>query len=232
MILAAHCFQNKGYQTKTSPHEIIAYQGKHDLDVDDEYGSTKCLLWDVVIHHDWDFNDRRFDADIAIAVLIDVIKFTDKIQQVCLPQPNYDEVIGDGFVPGWGKSKIQQTQSSTPNELQVTAVNASHCYTSFPKLESISSNRMFCGGFENQGRAPCMGDSGSGFYRKSKTTLTWEVLGIVSASYVDFDIGCDINKFSLYTNVARFDDWTQRFMKETEMVVWKNVDFNCKKYEG
>lgn len=207
------------------------------MSVADEFGSSKALVFDIIIHPDWKFNERKFDADIAVVVLTEPVDLSDEIQLVCLPLPSVDEVASgtaevSGKVVGWGKSEPVNSHSSTPNELLVPAINSSHCYTTFHHLGSISSNRMFCGGYESQSKAPCLGDSGSGFYLFDPLSGTWNVQGIVSASFVDFDDGCDVNKFSLYTNVARFIDWIRLVLVDTREVNWKQIEFDCIEAEG
>lgn len=63
----------------------------------------------------------------------------------------------------------------------------------------------------NKGKAPCLGDSGDGFYVKDATT--WTVKGIVSSSLLTQRHDCDTNVFSLYTNVAKFSDWITEMME-------------------
>jgi secreted trypsin-like serine protease len=113
------------------------------------------------------------------------------------------------------------------NELLIPAVNSSHCYTTFTILAAVSSNRAFCGGYENSGKSPCLGDSGGGFYQFDPFSSVWNVRGIVSASIYNFDYGCDINKFSIYTNVARFTQWILEISTQTVEVAWKTVEFEC-----
>lgn len=208
--------------------------GKYDLSVNDEYGAKSSLVWDVLLHPDWNFNEERFDADISIAVLTDAIEFSRQIQPVCLPRPSYEEVQGKGIVVGWGKSEYSGSRpgahDTTPNKIIIPAVNGTHCYTTFYVLGSISSNRAFCGGYKDQGKAPCMGDSGGGFYFRDPS-LSWDIRGIVSASVIDEEHGCDINKFTIYTNVARFTDWIADVVESTTTVIWQYVDFSCERNE-
>lgn len=194
-----------------------------------ELGSKKSLVWDIIIHRDWNFNTEKFDADISIIVLTNQIKFSPTIQPIKLPKPNFDEVSGVGTVVGWGKSENSGNKfhDTTPSKVLIPAVNSSHCYTTFHELGVASSNRHFCGGYENQGIAPCLGDSGGGFYIQDSSS-TWTVRGIASASIIDAKHGCDINKFSLYTNVARFIDWIEDIMNETREPNWSLVEFECK----
>lgn len=210
------------------PELVEALIGKYDLNVTDEFGSKSSLVSDIILHPDWKWNEEKFDADISVVILMEKVVFSRQIQPVCLPKPSYDEVTGNGFVVGWGKSENtgynRYDYESRPNELRIPAVNASHCYTTFFILGAFSSNRAFCGGYENRGRAPCLGDSGGGFYMRDKS---WKIRGIVSASIVDLDTGCDIYKFSLYTNVAKFIIWIKKSMKTAREIT--TVEFKCVK---
>lgn len=96
----------------------------------------------------------------------------------------------------------------------VPAINSSHCFTTFYVLASVSSNRAFCGGYENQARAPCLGYSGGEFYLREQSSK-W------NASLID--------KFSIYTNDARFVEWIEFVVENTNKIVWTNVEFICKK---
>lgn len=214
---------------------VLAMFGKHDLNVTNEAGSKQSLVWEVIPHPDWNFNEERFDADISIAVLTDRIEFSNAIQPICLPQASYEEVVGTGTVAGWGMSEhvaYGRRHDSKLNQLVVPAVNSSHCYTTFYILGAVSSNRAFCGGYEYQGRAPCLGDSGGGFYLLDRSTSAWNVRGVISASILDFDNGCDINTFSIYTNVARFVDWIRSEIVRTRTIKWQFIEFNCVKEYG
>lgn len=74
------------------------------------------------------------------------------------------------------------------------------------------------------------GDSGGGFYIQNLTEYSWNIRGIVSGSLVDFEHGCDINKFQLYTNVARFVGWILEVVQETKELAWDYVELNCSSY--
>jgi secreted trypsin-like serine protease len=141
-----------------------------------------------------------------------------------------------GTVVGWGISEhseaVGEEIDSTPNELKAPAVNNSVCFsTDADTLEIISSPRTFCAGFVNENKSACRGDSGGGFYLKNLSTKLFSLQGIVSASANDPDRysnrGCDINVFSLYTNVAKFIDWIKKEMKTSEEIEWKEVEFEC-----
>lgn len=225
-FLAAHCFQNKGQQHKISERFVRALLGKHDLSFLDELGAKSCSILEIIIHPDWDFNEEKFDADISLVVLTQSFEFNTQIQPVCLPEKSYNEFLEIGIVAGWGKSEGSGNAAMTPSQLSVPSVNASHCFTTFPKLATFASNRAFCGGYVNQQKAPCLGDSGGGFYLRDSSI--WKIKGIVSGSLFSEEYGCDINKYSLYTNVGWFTEWIEEKMMETMEVEWESVEFQCK----
>lgn len=204
-----------------NPDQILAQIGKFDLTVEDEYGSRNSSVMYIVVHPDWNFNKEPYDADIAVIGLDDPIEYSNFIQPICLPTTSYADAEGTGVVSGWGKSRSDNNHDTRPSKLELPVVNSTHCYPTFPKLAASSSRRMFCGGFENQNKAPCTGDSGGGFYIKDESTKSFlKIIGIVSGSLTTLEFGCDPNKFSLYTNVARFVDWITMVMKGP-------LDFEC-----
>lgn len=80
----------------------------------------------------------------------------------------------------------------------------------------------------NESKGPCSGDSGSGFYLRNELAKVFELKGIVSASLSELSHGCDIEVYSLYTDVAKFVDWIRMEMKKLPMkTVWEDVEFDC-----
>lgn len=105
VLSAAHCFQGKANLEKTSPVHVLVFLGKFNLEIDDEDGSKVSLVDDIIVHPDWDFNDEKFDADIAIVVLLEPVNFNGFIQPVCLPHQSNVSPIGTGVIASWGKSE-------------------------------------------------------------------------------------------------------------------------------
>lgn len=204
-----------------------ALLGKFDLSNKNESGSESMLVSEIVIHPDWNYNDIKYDADLSIVLLERNTTFNVFIRPVCLPKQSDAYVTGTGTVVGWGKSETSGSTSSTMlSKLVVPAIDPSVCYTTVSELARYSSNRVFCGGYNNEGRAPCFGDSGGGFYLVDKERL-WTINGIVSGSLTAEKYGCDINKYSLYTHVAKFANWIDEVIIATMSVDYKYVDFNC-----
>jgi secreted trypsin-like serine protease len=231
---AAHCFQNKLSPKTLSHNEVTAFVGKHNLNVSDEPGSVEHSVQEIVLHHDWDYQSPVFDADISILVLRDPVVITRNVEPICLPRPSYDEVVGTGTVVGWGVSEHSEAAGEqhdwTPNELEAPAVSQSHCVFTVRKLFAISSLRTFCAGFVGESKSVCSGDSGGGFYLRDLLTNNFNLRGIVSSAAYDPDQltrGCDVNVYSIYTNVARFIDWIRNEMEKSKEVKWKEVEFDC-----
>lgn len=225
--LAAHCFHLKGEREKAENYQVNCMFGRYDLSEDNEEESVNSLVQDIVVHPEWNYTVESFHADISVIILFDTLTFNDVIQPVCLPQLNYEDVTGNGTVVGWGKSEHSGDNNfdTTPNKVDIPVVNGTYCYVKYPKLAPYSSFASFCGGHEDKGKAPCVGDSGGGFYVKGK--CRWTIRGVVSGSLYDSKYNCDINKFALYTNVAKFVDWVENIVRETEKDVWNDVDLNC-----
>lgn len=204
-----------------------AYLGKYNLSDENEIGSRSHLVHEIIIHPDWKFNHHKFDADIAVLVLEDATSFDIFVHSVCLPVRSSDTVTGTGTVVGWGKSESSNGHfEPTPFQLQVPVIDAAHCYTNFPKLAKYSSTRMFCGGYDNQGKAPCGGDSGGGMHFMSEAA-TWTIRGVVSGGLMTALGGCDVDSYTLYTDVAQFLDWIAEVMERTQTTEVEKLEFKC-----
>jgi secreted trypsin-like serine protease len=208
--------------------------GKHDLNDFNEDGAKNFSVREIVLHPEWQWDHKvnsSFHADIAIVVLEEIVQFTSNIKPVCLPQQSSSETIGEGTISGWGQSNHFERHATTPKELKIPIVNALYCLVRFPNLVYIASTTSFCGGYEDQGKGACLGDSGGGFYSLESPTSPWIIRGIVSGSLTDQNTQCDVNAFQLYTNVARFADWIGKVMEENKNEELEFLYFDCKHYE-
>jgi Leucine-rich repeat (LRR) protein len=225
---AAHCIFDKGQPEALEAEDVIAMLGKHYLNIFNETGSVNSSVHEIFIHPDWSNSKFSFHADIAILVLTDLISFSNLIQPICLPEQSFDDVeTGVGVIAGWGQSQRNHLHDVKPNALEIPVINSTHCLLRFPKLVDIASVSSFCGGYENQGKAPCLGDSGGGLFFQKSYNLKWIARGIVSSSLLDNNRQCDINAFQFYTNVARFVDWIEKVVESTMEIEWEFVEFDC-----
>lgn len=224
---AAHCFSEKGIQTQQEPENVLALLGRFNMSDRNERGSKKSSVCEIVVHPEWNYEDEKYDADIAVVVLAEQVEFSNQVQTVCLPKATNNDPVGRGTVVGWGKSTVEADNDETPNKLVMPVVNAFYCYTKFPKLALHSSHRAFCAGFFNEKRGSCSGDSGGGFYIADPIDYSWKIHGIVSSSLWGGEYDCDVNSFAIHTNVGLFRDWIVKEARRTTIVQWEIVEVQC-----
>jgi secreted trypsin-like serine protease len=201
--------------------------GKHDLDNFNESGSRNVSVSKIILHPEWNVTQDNFNADIAIVILNEKIEFTRFIRPICLPEQDNNEadVVGLGWIAGWGRRHQGERHASKPSELEIPAIKPARCLATFSDLVEIFSVDSFCGGFVNEGKGACMGDSGGGLFFFDNSTNSWIARGIVSSSITENSNGfCDVNKFHLYTNVARFVNWIESIVETTK----EFINFECK----
>lgn len=108
IVTAAHCIQYKKDPLKRKAEEASFYLGKHNLEsLNGEKNYIVSGVSKFIIHSDWNFEDDRYDADIAIAVLYRTIPFSKFVKPICLwtQSSNHDDLVGkSGRVAGWGKT--------------------------------------------------------------------------------------------------------------------------------
>lgn len=70
---------------------------------------------------------------------------------------------------------------------------------------------LFTGSLD--GASPCTGDSGGGFIIKRNNT--WLLRGVVSATLLDYEtLSCDLYKYSVYSDVAKYMEWIRSTLTE------------------
>jgi hypothetical protein len=216
MYIAAHCFQAKGQPQAEEAEDVVALLGKHNLSDFDEIGSKNYSVNKIILHDKWEWNEtkeEKYDSDIALIVLSEKVQFTDKIRLVRLPEKSFHYLSGEGIAIGWGQSDFNERHSITPNLLKLPVIDGWRCLVTFPKLAIFASLTSFCGGYKNQAKAMCNGDSGGGFY-KDESGL-WYILGIVSASVSDHNKNCVINSYQIYTQVSHFVERIEEILNKT-----------------
>jgi secreted trypsin-like serine protease len=187
---------------------FYALIGKYDLKAD-ESGSTRGTFSFIRMHPDWDHSSIRYDADIAVLVLKDKIRFGTFVQPACLPTPTTNVFNTRGTIVGYGLTETSTTNVDRPKFVEIPSIENEDCLWESDVFKNFGSKRTFCAG--ERGKKACRGDSGGGFYVKSGSTYT--VNGVVSAG----SFNCDDDQFAIFTNVPKFVDWIKQEMaKEDE----------------
>jgi secreted trypsin-like serine protease len=232
-LLAAHCFFTKYRGKRTWPKKVVAWVGKHNLMDNEEEDAKAHRVNDIMIHEDWDFNSDSFDGDLALLLLYEKVDLSRRyiVGVVCLPPSSSRPFIGNGTISGWGVSEWSiangKRHSLTPNDLDLPAVTNDQCTDADDRFYDLVNDRTFCAGFVNQGKSACQGDSGGGFLYFDKTTRSFNLAGIVSATLYNSFGDCEINTYSVFTDVAKFVDWINERVEKTKDFRWQEVKFKC-----
>jgi secreted trypsin-like serine protease len=154
----------------------------------------------------------RYDGDIAMLLFDEEIPLRRFIKPICLWKLSTEMSATEGIVTGWGMSEdTSKIHEAVPKQLKVPIHSNEHCFLTNSNLAMISSERTFCAGSANSSGV-CSGDSGHGLFVKQGNKL--HLKGIVSSTVLNNDGMCDVNTFSIFTNVEKFKDWIGIFIDQ------------------
>lgn len=105
VVTAAHCVHNKDESPsmKRRAQDALFFIGRHNLDNWAEKGYIQSGAKELIVHPDWDVEDDKYDADIAIAVLVNEVTYSQYIKPICLWPADNINAPKKGVVVGWGK---------------------------------------------------------------------------------------------------------------------------------
>ncbi|CRK88880.1 CLUMA_CG002636, isoform A [Clunio marinus] len=217
VLTAAHCLQEKRQQTPLTPSQFVLHLGKYNLSLAHERGSITAFPENIKIHPNWNIFQIKYDYDIALIKMDGIVPLRSNIFPACL----WTSALGmrniqTGTVVGWGIIEDQLTSQHQliPRQIELKIVTNEVCYEVEPMANLISS-RTFCAIGEN-GSGPCKGDSGGGFFMKENSK--WLIKGIVSSSLVTEEGNCDVESYSIFTDISKFSNWIAKEMSvETDM---------------
>lgn len=217
IVTAAHCVQEKNEERLRKAEEATFYLGIHNImQATSEQNYIMTGVTQLIVHPDWNAFDEKYDADIAIAVLLRTIEFTKFVRPVCLwtSTQSYEDLIGkSGYIAGWGKTEFSAVASSIPKWAWIPVVSMDTCLRSNYAFSTLTSSRTFCAGTRTGTRGPCNGDSGGAFVVKNGDT--WYLRGIISAALLDQALGtCDIKNFAVFTDAVKFNSWMKSFIQQ------------------
>ncbi|CAG9811188.1 unnamed protein product [Chironomus riparius] len=206
IVTAAHCIHGKSSPRPLLARDIVVLVGVHDLNDRFEIGRSPNAVQSIILHPDWNPKTEAFDADIAVLVLEEKVTFTKYIQPVCLIDPSsFLTTLNSGVVVGYGKSEDKsKVHENIPKILNFPMHKNDQCFLKNIYLTKISSQRTFCGG-QGRGLGVCRGDSGSGLFVTYGNTFY--LRGIVSSSLFTGTNECDVNTYSVFTDVLHYTDW-------------------------
>lgn len=180
VVTAAHCIQSKFILRSIKEvfslilsildkqddnihkaEEALFYLGKHYLHSQpNERDVIASGVTKFVVHPSYNAYVESFDADIAIAVLLRTIQFTNFVKPICLwtSTGNYNDIVNrQGVVAGWGKTETSVSASDKPYFAELPVVDEATCLRSNSVFSKITSRRTFCVG-SRDGKGPCNGN--------------------------------------------------------------------------
>ena len=207
--------------TELLPRNLLALFGAHNLTDPYEIGRTSLSPERIQVHEDWNPNLESFDADIAIITFeAGAIMFSTYVQPICLWNDDTPPTQTEGHVGGWGQSQnLEKFFVEIPTKLKVPIHANEFCFLTTKNLVDLASNRTFCAG-RGDGSGICDGDSGGGVSIKDGSTFFFR--GIVSSGLYD-QIGCDVSKFAIFTDVLKFKLWIDQIMREDGEILIPDV---------
>jgi hypothetical protein len=112
------------------------------LDDKTEKDFVKNYFSKIFMHPDWNATSISFDADIAVVLLKNEIKFTDFIQPICLPGSIQNIVGTKGFVAGYGfENDISNFNTNRPKHTSSEIKEDRECIYEYPILGKVGSLR-------------------------------------------------------------------------------------------
>lgn len=159
IVTAAHCIFDKGEAELNLPEHSYFIIGKHDLESQYEKDYRTMQVAKFMIHPNWNEKTLSYDADIALAILVTPIVFTNKIKPICLyPQTESSTDINGkiGVVAGWGFNTEHKLTTNEPRIVDIPMIDNDRCIEKDFQLSSIMSSRNFCT-VGNKGKGPCKG---------------------------------------------------------------------------
>ncbi|EDW00505.1 GH11823 [Drosophila grimshawi] len=205
VISSAHCFQM--FNQRYTANEVLVFLGRHNLKNWNEEGSLAAPVDGIYIHSDYNQQLSNYDADIAVIMLKDEVRFNSFILPVCLwsGSSKSEYVVGEhGIVIGWSFDRANAThkspsrgfswagasaatESSIPIVVKAPIVSNEVCFAANPHFRSLSSNRTFCAGIVVDARTASLrrtsiytGISGAGLIIRKNNR--WMLRGTVSAA--------------------------------------------------
>ncbi|XP_011057447.1 PREDICTED: LOW QUALITY PROTEIN: serine protease gd-like, partial [Acromyrmex echinatior] len=214
ILTAAHCLKlNFSSNFDIPPNVLVVALGRFNLRQWRERGTINREVASYTIHPNYT-HEESGDSDLAILTLRTTVEYNLFIKPICLwtGSNNLDEVVNRiGYVVGWGQDEFGNPYTAEPRMARVPIEVT--CLRSHPIFITLTSERTFCAGLRYQ--SPCNGDSGSGLVLYDSSTGRYRLRGVVSRSVTGNDFLCDLQRYIVYVDVAKYILWIQEQISTT-----------------
>ncbi|XP_011883680.1 PREDICTED: serine protease gd-like [Vollenhovia emeryi] len=211
---AAHCLLWDYFGTTTytpvNINMVDVVLGRFNLDELRGDGFAKRKIASYVIHPDYALYVNA-GSDLAVLTLNNVVEFNPLIRPICLWSDSSkleDVVSRTGYVVGWGGDEVDR---DVADQRMVRANIVSHetCLSADAVYLSVISNNTFCAD-SRDGLGPCNGDGGNGLILLNNITDSYELRGVVSRTIIKQRSSCDLRKYIVYVDVAKYLPWIEQ----------------------
>ncbi|KAJ8921253.1 hypothetical protein NQ315_013725 [Exocentrus adspersus] len=218
VVTAARCVQFYKIQT-VKTEDILFVLGKNDLTHWATNGAITRGATRVQCHPYFQENSKSAHGDIAVITLNKPVEISKTIRPVCLWEGS-DEldplVDSRGTLASWGADeKAQKSGQLTvlrANHVEMPIASQFDCLKSDEVFRNLTSEMTFCAGAKD-GRGPCVGDSGAGFVIPKDRIFYLRGIASISIATTNKDGTCDLSKYAVFCDVAKFGSWIKSCMK-------------------
>lgn len=164
VVTAAHCVEGPDDIERKKPEDSTFYIGKNNIEsLISEGHYVTSTAKHLLLHPLWKRSKKKFDNDVAVAVLLREVTFNQLVKPICLwrNSQSFEDMIGrKGIVAGWGKTELSSISKAHAIYAEIPVVSHSTCLFSDASFRSILSENSFCAGVDKSDIGSCSGDSG------------------------------------------------------------------------
>ncbi|XP_055612826.1 CLIP domain-containing serine protease B9 isoform X2 [Uranotaenia lowii] len=214
VVTAAHCVV--GEVEKKEGNLISVRLGEYDttteIDCIEQDGEKICAdppqnipIEEKRAHAEYSEDSKH--NDIALLRLSRNVEFSDFVQPVCLPLPDFksSSTGSVNFVTGFGRT-LKGSRSMVKQKLGIKVYDQERCRTKFATKKAVITDNQMCAGGDFA-KDSCHGDSGGPLMKLQKV---WTLEGVVS-----YGNRCGLEDWpGVYTRVLAYMDWIRTNIRD------------------
>ncbi|XP_035773782.1 serine protease 7-like [Anopheles albimanus] len=207
VLTAAHCVIG---EVELKEGKLVGVRlGEHNTDTVmdceyDQYGQSCAdppidIGIEMILPHP-QYNEQSNANDIALVRLDQTIAFSDFVQPICLPTPDFRSSLTNETlsVAGFGRT-LKGKRSAIKQKVAIKVYDHDRCRKLFATKMAVITTNQICAGGEFA-KDSCHGDSGGPLMKLQKV---WHLEGVVSYGY-----GCGLEDWpGVYTHVPAYMPW-------------------------
>ncbi|KAF2360584.1 Serine proteases trypsin domain [Trinorchestia longiramus] len=193
---------------KSNPRSLRLSMGDWDVSNNQDGQYIEAKVQRVTVHPS--YSRSTLQNDVAVLTLTEPLRYSDRVQPICLPTSDIHTDNLQATITGWGRDENKQLKTIL-QELTSTITTNSLCGERWKQKKAPSGfivDTMMC--MDATNGDSCNGDSGGPAVMEHPAgSNSFLQIGIVS-----FGSGSctDVNLPGVYTRVTKFRDWIRQQM--------------------